>query len=41
MRGIGQGRAILTVTLNAAVDTTLVLRGALTVSVSQTAEQVS
>ncbi len=35
-----EGRPILTVTLNAAVDTTLVLRGRLAVGASQTAEQV-
>ena len=40
MEDMGEGRAILTVTLNAAVDTTLVLRGALAVGASQTAEQV-
>jgi len=38
---MSQDRAILTVTLNAAVDTTLALRGALTAGASQTAEQVS
>lgn len=37
---MGEGRAILTVTLNAAVDTTLALRGALAVGASQTAEGV-